>query len=106
MMGKPDISGLAHKIKEFPVQIVGSKSYDQAQVCSGGVPLEEIDPKNHGIQKGAGAVSGRRGSWTPMVSAAVYNLQWGLEHRSCGGGKNAAGDDGQKRRGGNFHADF
>lgn len=36
---------LALAIKEFPVKITGPKSFEQAQVCQGGVRLEEIHPK-------------------------------------------------------------
>lgn len=35
---------LAKNIKEFSLNITNTNSFDKAQVCSGGVPLNEIDP--------------------------------------------------------------
>lgn len=42
MEGKPELETAAKKIKNFPVVITETKSEQQAQVCSGGVPLSEI----------------------------------------------------------------
>lgn len=35
---------LAKKLTQFQLDITGTNSFDQAQVCSGGVPLSEINP--------------------------------------------------------------
>lgn len=40
-----EISGLARLIKEFEVTVEAVNSYDQAQVCMGGVEVREIDPQ-------------------------------------------------------------
>lgn len=44
VQGCTEIEEAAAKIKEFPVQITGAKSLEQAQVCSGGVDLAQINP--------------------------------------------------------------
>lgn len=38
------LEALASLCKQFTVHITGSKSFDQAQVCAGGVKTDEIDP--------------------------------------------------------------
>lgn len=38
------LSSLAYLCKHFKVQVCGSKPFDQAQVCAGGIQTEEIDP--------------------------------------------------------------
>ena len=83
MTGKPDISKLAEKIKEFPIEITGGKSYEQAQVCSGGVLFLRGLFGHFGIQEGAGAVSGRRDSGYRRY---LWRLQSavGLDYRSPG----------------------
>ena len=91
MMGKPDISGLAHKIKEFPVEITGSKSCDQAQVCSGGVPLEEIDPKTMESRKIPGLYLAGELLDTDGICGG-YNLQWAWTTGAVAG-KSAAGEN-------------
>ena len=41
-LSKSDISKLGKKIKEFRVDVIGTKPFEQAQVCAGGVATEEI----------------------------------------------------------------
>ena len=36
---------LSSYIEEFPLEIIGTNSYDKAQICRGGVKLTEINPK-------------------------------------------------------------
>lgn len=36
---------LQQKLTEFDLQIVDTNSFEQSQICSGGIPLNEIDPK-------------------------------------------------------------
>lgn len=43
--GAPNLQVLVKRIKEFPVKIAGAKSLGQAQVCSGGVSMEEVNPR-------------------------------------------------------------
>ena len=90
MMGNPDISQLAHKIKEFPVEIRGNKSYDQAQVCSGGVPLEEIDPKTMESRKVPGLYLAGEILDADGICGG-YNLQWAWTTGALAG-KSAASD--------------
>ena len=94
MMGNPDISQLAHKIKEFPVEIRGNKSYDQAQVCSGGVPLEEIDPKTMESRKVPGLYLAGEILDADGICGG-YNLQWAWTTGALAG-KSAASDGVQK----------
>ena len=35
---------MASTLKHLPLQITGTRSFDQAQVCSGGISLDEVDP--------------------------------------------------------------
>ncbi|HKL79351.1 MAG TPA: NAD(P)/FAD-dependent oxidoreductase [Mobilitalea sp.] len=39
-----EISQLVQQIKQFAMQINGTNSFDNAQVCTGGVPTYEVDP--------------------------------------------------------------
>ena len=94
MMGNPDIFQLAHKIKEFPVEIRGSKSYDQAQVCSGGVPLEEVEPKTMESRKVPGLYLAGEILDADGICGG-YNLQWAWTTGVLAG-KSAAGASVQK----------
>lgn len=40
---KEEKQRLAQKIVTFPLEVIGTNSFDKAQVCSGGVPLHEIN---------------------------------------------------------------
>ena len=40
-----EIERLYHNLKKFSLDITGTNSFDKAQVCSGGVPLTEINTK-------------------------------------------------------------
>ena len=42
----PNMKTLAEILKHFPATITGSRGYDFAQVCAGGVDLKEIHPEN------------------------------------------------------------
>ena len=100
MMGNPDIFQLAHKIKEFPVEIRGSKSYDQAQVCSGGVPLEE-EPWNPGKCR---ACIWQERSWMPTASVEAITCSGpGLQESWP---EKALQVPVSKKERRNFHADF
>lgn len=44
-LSKNEKVNLIGDIKDFNVQVIGTKSFDDAQVCSGGVPLNEVNLK-------------------------------------------------------------
>lgn len=74
-LSKDDIGRLGRTIKEFRVDVIGTKSFEQAQVCAGGVATEEIDPATmeSKLVKGlyfAGEVVDIDGT------CGGYNLQW------------------------------
>lgn len=93
-MGNPDILQLAGKIKEFSLEIKGSKSYEQAQVCSGGVPLEEIYPETMESRKIPGLYLAGEILDTDGICGG-YNLQWAWTTGALAG-KSAAGANGVK----------
>lgn len=72
---KEQLCGLCRKIKQFRVDIVGSKGMDAAQVCAGGVDTREVDAETleSRLAKGiyfAGEVLDIDGT------CGGYNLQW------------------------------
>lgn len=72
---KAELSRLGKTIKEFRVDIIGTKSFEQAQVCAGGVATEEVHPQTleSKLVKGlyfAGEVLDIDGT------CGGYNLQW------------------------------
>jgi len=44
MMQEPDLTQLCERIKCFSLEIIGPHSFEHAQVCSGGIDTEEINP--------------------------------------------------------------
>ena len=66
---------LAKNVIKFDLDIIGTNSFDKAQVCSGGIPLNEIDIKTMESKKQKGLyivgelldVDGDCGG---------YNLEW------------------------------
>ena len=61
--------------KKFEVKITGTRSFDQAQVCAGGVSLEEIDPLTMESLKCPGLyITGELLDVDGMCGG--YNLQW------------------------------
>lgn len=38
-----DISNICNKIKTLKINITGTKSFDDAQITGGGIPLSEVD---------------------------------------------------------------
>ena len=66
---------LVHAVKMFPLDIIGNMPFEQAQICSGGVSVEDIDfeTMESTIQKGlyfAGELLDIDGI------CGGYNLQW------------------------------
>ena len=73
--GCTQIEEVTAKIKEFPVPITGYKPLEQAQVCSGGVDLEQIDPKTMESKLIPGLYF--TGEMTDVDGlCGGYNLQW------------------------------
>lgn len=88
-MSMKDILHICNNMKEFMLKIDGSKTFDQAQVCQGGVELKEIDPQTmqSRIQAGfffAGEVVDVDGK------CGGYNLQWAWSSAVVAG-RSAAG---------------
>lgn len=74
-VGKHQLQQLCRTVKEFRVDIIGSKSFDQAQACAGGVDTAEIDARTmeSKLVRGvyfAGEVVDIDGT------CGGYNLQW------------------------------
>lgn len=81
---KADISALTEKLKAFPMEIVGTKPFSNAQVCQGGVSLEEISPETMECKKIpdlylAGELLDADGI------CGGYNLQWAWSSGACAG---------------------
>ena len=74
-LGKKGIAKMITAFKDFSFDITGSRSFDAAQICQGGVSLSEIDPQSMQSLKCRGLffagelldVDGKCGG---------YNLQW------------------------------
>ena len=84
-----DFRQMAGSIKAFPVEIKGTASLKQAQVCSGGVPLRELTENLEScLVKGvyftgeAADVDGACGG---------YNLQWAWSSGAAAGAHAAGG---------------
>ena len=72
---KTDLSTLAEKIKKFSMEIVGTKPFSNAQVCQGGVSLEEISPKTMECKKIPGLYLAGELLDADGICGG-YNLQW------------------------------
>lgn len=81
---KTEISTLAEKIKAFPVEIVGTKPFSNAQVCQGGVSLEEISPHTMECKKIPGLYLAGELLDADGICGG-YNLQWAWTSGACAG---------------------
>ena len=90
MMGNPDIPALAKKMKSFSLEITGGKSFEQAQICSGGVPLEEVVPETLESKKVPGLYLAGELLDTDGICGG-YNLQWAWSTGAVAG-RHAAAD--------------
>lgn len=88
--GKPDIETVSKKIKEFPVIITGAKSEKQAQVCSGGVSLVDVNMKTMESRRIPGLYFAGEILDVDGICGG-YNLQWAWSSGAVAG-KNAAFD--------------
>ena len=70
-----ELTRLAHAILHFETEITGSGDFSQAQVCSGGVDLREVDPATMESRKAPGLYLA--GEILDVDGACGgYNLQW------------------------------
>lgn len=70
-----DLHRLADIIKNFDVSIIGTKSFEQAQICAGGIDLSEVDPYTMESQKIHGLyLTGELLDADGICGG--YNLQW------------------------------
>lgn len=66
---------ISHIIKHLPVTVTGTRSFDQAQVCGGGVSVAEIDPHTMESRLKSGLyVTGELLDVDGICGG--YNLQW------------------------------
>ena len=82
--GKTDRKTLVQRIKRFAVEIKGTKAFDMAQVCSGGVSLTEINPKTMQCRKIPGIYLAGELLDTDGICGG-YNLQWAWSSGACAG---------------------
>lgn len=82
--GKTDRKTLVQRIKRFSVEIKGTKAFDMAQVCSGGVSLTEINPKTMECRKIPGIYLAGELLDTDGICGG-YNLQWAWSSGACAG---------------------
>lgn len=82
--GKNDRKTLVQRIKRFAVEIKGTKAFDMAQVCSGGVSLTEINPKTMECRKIPGIYLAGELLDTDGICGG-YNLQWAWSSGACAG---------------------
>ena len=82
--GKNDRKTLVQRIKRFSVEIKGTKAFDMAQVCSGGVSLTEINPKTMECRKIPGIYLAGELLDTDGICGG-YNLQWAWSSGACAG---------------------
>ena len=84
----PNVGELAGLLKNFPVPVSRPRGFEQCQVCTGGVPLFEIDPGTmqsriaHGLYLCGELLD-------PAGPCGGYNLQWAWSTGYIAG-KNAA----------------
>ncbi len=77
---QPDPAQIAHTLKQFRLDITGTRGFDQCQVCSGGVALSSVDPATMESRTCSGLYFAGE-----ILDAdgpcGGYNLQWAW---SCG----------------------
>lgn len=91
-----DCGRLAAQMKALSFRIFGCRGYEQAQVCTGGVPLTELK----GISMESAIVPGLyfAGELLDVDGACGgYNLQWAWSS-GCLAGRHAAGSGNEKKR--------
>ena len=88
-IAKEKLRVLSHEIKHFCVPVTGIRSFDQCQVCVGGVPMSEIDPDTMESRLAGGLYFAGE-----MVDVdgpcGGYNLQWAWSSGALAGRSAAA----------------
>lgn len=79
-----ELSELTEKIKSFPLEIVGTKPFSNAQVCQGGVSLEEISSETMECKKVPGLYLAGELLDADGICGG-YNLQWAWSSGACAG---------------------
>jgi predicted Rossmann fold flavoprotein len=74
-MNEKQIEDLVWQIKAFEVTVVGSHSFEQAQVCSGGVDTKELNPETMESYKVPGVYFAGEVVDVDGICGG-YNLQW------------------------------
>lgn len=74
-LSEEEINHLICAIKNFPVTVTGTKGFEAAQVCTGGVALDELDSNSMESKKMSGLyVTGELADVDGICGG--YNLQW------------------------------
>ncbi len=93
-LAKADLDSLAARIKRLALSITGSRSFDQAQSCQGGVDCSFVDPETMESRLVPGLYFS--GEILDVDGACGgYNLQWAWASGHAAG--SAAGAGGQER---------
>ena len=91
LCGEQELERVIRTMKNFRIDIVGSKGFDSAQVCAGGVLTAEIEPKTMESQLVPGLYfAGEAVDIDGMCGG--YNLQWAWSSGWVAG--HSAGEDG------------
>ena len=65
------------QLKKFEVPVTSTNSFEQAQVCCGGVDTRELRPDTHGVQEQSVKGLFLVGELTDVDGiCGGYNLQW------------------------------
>ena len=79
-----ELNQLAARIKEFSIEITGTKPFANAQICQGGVSLEEISSKTMECKKIPGLYLAGELLDADGICGG-YNLQWAWSSGACAG---------------------
>ena len=85
MYGKKESAQLAGKLKHFTVKITGTNGFEQAQACTGGVPLTELTESMESKLVPGLYVTGELADIDGTCGG--YNLQWAWSSGAAAGRK-------------------
>lgn len=83
--GKKEAAALANKIKHFTVKITDTNGYEQAQACTGGVPLAELTDSMESKLVSGLFITGELADIDGTCGG--YNLQWAWSSGAAAGKK-------------------
>lgn len=83
--GKKEASALAEKIKHFTVKITDTNGFEQAQACTGGVPLTELTESMESKLVSGLFITGELADIDGTCGG--YNLQWAWSSGAAAGKK-------------------